>query len=103
MSNLTLTLQSQDGEQYVLYLGGHRGTVANWIGQRLPLGRPWARQAIVALAYAMGATAVPAAPYSDPDECVAYYQGHSAGFHDEPAHPGAHPDAYIKGYWEGKR
>jgi hypothetical protein len=65
--------------------------------------RAWARVAITAAALALGASAVPAPPYSDHNEVAAYYQGHDAGYHDEPMAQSDYPNAYTRGYWEGKR
>lgn len=97
MTNTTLNIKYSNGDTSVLVLRGWRGALVSRLGPRLP---QWA---MVALASAMGASVVPTGQYSDPDEAVAYYQGYDAGFHDEPMVASHWPQAYTRGYWEGKR
>ena len=100
-----MMLQISDGSQAMLTLGaGRRASAVLWAARTLPQGRLWAAWATVALARLLGASVVPCtANYEDSDESLAYYQGFNAGFHDEPMTESRWPNAYTRGYWEGKR
>lgn len=101
--NVTLTTTMSDGGVQTLTLAGKRGAVAHWAARRLPTDRPWGTLVLVTLARALGARAVPQPPYANAEEAEAYRQGFDAGFHDEPMAPNEYPNAYSRGYWEGKR